>query len=64
MPRTVHDFGGGIGEASLSVLLELWTILGAYREAMVLIGGWAQFGLGAEYGELRGPPFVRRQSRR
>ena len=28
MPRTVHDFGGGIGEASLSVLLELWTVLG------------------------------------
>ena len=24
MPRTVDDFGGGIGEASLSVLLELW----------------------------------------
>ena len=33
MPRTVDDFGGGIGEASLSVLLELWTTLGAYREA-------------------------------
>jgi len=33
MLRTVHDFGGGISEASLSVLLELWTALGAYREA-------------------------------
>ena len=31
MPRTVADFGGEIAEASLSVLLELWTILGAYR---------------------------------
>ena len=36
MPRTVDNFGGGIGEASLSVLLELWTILGANREATTL----------------------------
>ncbi len=28
MPRTVDDFGGGIREASLSVLLELWAVLG------------------------------------
>lgn len=43
MRRTADDFGGGAGDASISVLLELWTMLGAYREAMVLIGGWAPY---------------------
>ena len=43
MARTALDFDGGIGAASLSVLLELWTTLGAYRDAMVLIGGWAPY---------------------
>jgi hypothetical protein len=55
MPRTVDDFGGGIGEASLSVLLELWTILGAYREAMVLIGGWTPYFILKQYQEPDNP---------
>jgi hypothetical protein len=49
MPRTVADFGREIGEASLSVLLELWTTLGAYRNAMVLIGGWAPYFILKQY---------------
>ncbi len=55
MRRTVDDFGGGIGEASLSVLLELWTILGTYREAMVLIGGWAPYFILKQYQEPDNP---------
>jgi len=55
MPRTVADFGREIGEASLSVLLELWTILGAYREAMVLIGGWAPYFILKQYQEPDNP---------
>lgn len=55
MRRTVDDFGGGIGEASLSVLLELWTILGTYREAMVLIGGWAPYFILKQYQEPENP---------
>jgi hypothetical protein len=33
--------GEGIARLSLSVYLELMTVLGAYREALVLVGGWA-----------------------
>ena len=55
MPRTVDDFGGGIGEASLSVLLELWTTLGTYREAMVLIGGWAPYFILKQYQQPDNP---------
>ena len=55
MPRTVTDFSGGIGDASQSVLLELWTILGSYREAMVLIGGWAPYFILRAYQEPDNP---------
>ena len=55
MPRTVADFGGEIGEASLSVLLELWTTLGVYRNAMVLIGGWAPYFILKQYQEPGNP---------
>lgn len=34
---------GEIARLSLSVYLELMTILGAYREALVLVGGWAPY---------------------
>ncbi|MBC8446262.1 MAG: hypothetical protein H8D78_00795, partial [Chloroflexi bacterium] len=37
------DQGGAIARLSLSVYLELMTILGAYREALVLVGGWAPY---------------------
>jgi hypothetical protein len=37
------DHGGEIARLSLSVYLELMTILGAYREALVLVGGWAPY---------------------
>lgn len=37
------DQGGEIARLSLSVYLELMTILGAYREALVLVGGWAPY---------------------
>jgi len=53
--RTADDFGGGTGGASLSVLLELWIILGAYREAMVLIGGWAPYFILKRYQETDNP---------
>ena len=35
------DHGGEVARLSLSVYLELLSILGAYREALVLVGGWA-----------------------
>ena len=38
-----HEHGGEIARLSLSVYLELMTILGAYREALVLVGGWAPY---------------------
>ena len=37
------DQGGEIARLSLSVYLELMTILGAYREALVLVGGWVPY---------------------
>jgi hypothetical protein len=41
--RENPDHGGEIAQLSLSVYLELMTILGAYREALVLVGGWAPY---------------------
>lgn len=40
-PRTARDYDGDVTAASRSGLAELMTVLGAYREALVLIGGWA-----------------------
>jgi hypothetical protein len=37
------DHGGEIAQLSLSVYLELMTILGSYREALVLVGGWTPY---------------------
>jgi len=43
MARGDPEPGGEIARLSLSVYLELMTILGAYREALVLVGGWAPY---------------------
>lgn len=44
------DQGRAIARLSLSVYLELMTILGAYREALVLVGGWAPYFILERYG--------------
>lgn len=41
--RTAQAFGPGVTAASRSVLLELMVVLRAYREALVLVGGWVPF---------------------
>lgn len=41
--RTIVDYSLAITSASKSVLLELMTILKAYREHIILIGGWVPF---------------------
>ena len=41
--RTAQTYGPGITAASRSVLLELMTVLGHYREAVVLVGGWVPY---------------------
>ena len=50
-PRTAEDYGDDITAASLSGLAELMTALGAYRDALVLIGGWAPFIIVERFGE-------------
>ncbi len=41
--RTAGDYQDGITAASRSGLAEVMTALGAYRDALVLIGGWAPY---------------------
>ena len=41
--RTAQTYGPGITGASKSVLLEIMTVLRAYRDALVLVGGWAPY---------------------
>ena len=41
--RTAQAYGPGITGASKTVLLELMTVLRAYRDALVLIGGWTPY---------------------
>ncbi len=48
--RTSADYAGDITEASTSALLELALALGAYRDALVLIGGWAPYYLIQDHG--------------
>jgi len=43
MARGDPEPSGEIARLSLSVYLELMTILGAYREGLVLVGGWAPY---------------------
>lgn len=40
MPRLSTDYDRPLVEASRSALLELAISLGAYRDALVLVGGW------------------------
>lgn len=42
-PRLDRDYDSATTGASRSVLLEVMTILGEYREALVLIGGWGPY---------------------
>jgi len=51
MPRLQNDYYPELVEASLSVLIELMTILGSYRDSLVLIGGWAPYFILQEYQE-------------
>lgn len=39
-PSTAVEYTPRLVEAARRVLVELWQCLGAYREAMVLVGGW------------------------
>lgn len=41
--RLITDLDKRLVEASKSVLLEIMTILGAYRNSLVLVGGWAPY---------------------
>lgn len=48
--RTSADYSGGITDASTSALLELALTLRAYRDSLVLIGGWAPYYIVRENG--------------
>lgn len=52
-PRSASDYADGITVASRSGLAEVLTALGAYREALVLIGGWAPYLILEQFGEQR-----------
>ncbi|MBI4401372.1 MAG: hypothetical protein HY581_07065 [Nitrospirae bacterium] len=52
-PRTAGDYQDGITTASRSGLAEVMITLGAYREALVLIGGWAPYLILEQSGEQR-----------
>ena len=41
--RLISDLDIRLVEASKSILLEIMTILGAYKESLVLVGGWATY---------------------
>lgn len=43
LERTIQSYGSGITAASKSVLLELTQVLGSYRDALVLVGGWVPY---------------------
>jgi hypothetical protein len=53
-PRTARDYQDGITTASRAGLAEIMTALGAYRDALVLIGGWAPYLILERFGEQRG----------
>ena len=50
-PRTAGDYQDGITAASRSGLAEAMTALGAHRDALVLIGGWAPYLILEQSGE-------------
>ncbi len=53
-PRTARDYQDGITTASRAGLAEIMTALGAYRDALVLIGGWAPYLIFERFGEKGG----------
>ena len=53
-PRTAADYEDDVTATSRSALAEVMTVLGAYREALVLIGGWAPFLILERFGEPQG----------
>ncbi len=57
-PRTAGDYQDGITAASRSGLAEVMITLGAYREALVLIGGWAPYLILEQSGEQGTSGFV------
>ncbi len=50
-PRLAADYDDDITAASRSALAEVMTTLGAYRDALVLIGGWAPSLILERFGE-------------
>jgi len=50
-PRTARDYQDGITAASRAGLAEVMTTLGAYRDALVLVGGWAPHLIIEKFGE-------------
>jgi hypothetical protein len=55
--RTAQTYGPGVTGASKAVLLELMAVLRPYRDALVLVGGWAPYFL-LEQHRRDGDPFV------
>lgn len=51
MARVQGDYHPEVVQASLSVLVELATMLGRYKDALVLIGGWVPYFILQQYGE-------------
>jgi hypothetical protein len=49
--RSARDYQDGVTAASRSGLAEVMTTLGAYRDALVLIGGWAPYLILERFGE-------------
>jgi hypothetical protein len=49
-PRTARDYEDDVTAASRIGLAELMTVLGAYRDALVLIGGWAPYLILEQFG--------------
>lgn len=56
-PRTVRDYEEDTTAASRVGLAEIMTILGACRESLVLIGGWAPFLILERFGEVEPEQF-------
>lgn len=50
-PRTAQDYEDEVTAASRVGLAEIMTALGAYRDALVLIGGWAPYLILERFGE-------------
>jgi hypothetical protein len=54
--RTQYAYGPAVTTASRSVLLELMTVLRAYRDSLVLVGGWAPYFLLEQRPKRAGQP--------